>query len=40
MKDLDVNGIIILKCILMKYDTRAWTGFSWLRISKNGRFLE
>ena len=30
--DPDVDGRIILRCILWKWDVRMWTGSSWLRI--------
>jgi len=31
LKDVGVDGTIILKLILNKYDERAWTGLIWLR---------
>jgi hypothetical protein len=30
--DLDVDGRIILKCMLRKYSGGMWTGLIWLRI--------
>jgi hypothetical protein len=35
-EELDVDGRIILKCILEK---GVWTGFIWLRIDTSGRLL-
>jgi hypothetical protein len=32
LADLDVDGKIILKWILMKYGVRAWSLFSWSRM--------
>jgi hypothetical protein len=37
--DLDVDGKIILKLILKKYNERVLTGFIWLRIGTNGGVL-
>jgi hypothetical protein len=34
-----VDGSIILKRILKKYEGRAWTGFIWLWIGKSGGLL-
>jgi hypothetical protein len=34
-----VDGRIILKCIVMKWDGEAWTGFIWLRIGAGGGLL-
>jgi hypothetical protein len=34
-----VDGRIILKWILKKYDVRAWTGFIWLRIGTDGGLM-
>jgi hypothetical protein len=36
---LGMVGRIILKCILQKYDGRAWTGYIWLRKRTRGGFL-
>jgi len=35
----DVNGRIILECILKRYAGSVWTGFNWLRLGNNGEFL-
>jgi len=35
LKERGVHGII-LKWLLKKQDGRAWAGFTWLRIGKNG----
>jgi hypothetical protein len=35
----NVDGRIILKFILEKYDVRVWTGFGWIRTVSNGRLI-
>ena len=39
MKDPGVDGRIILKYILKKWNETAWTGSIWLRIGTDGRLL-
>jgi hypothetical protein len=39
LEDLDIDGKIILECILGKYDVKLWTGFIWLRIGSSGGAL-
>ena len=34
--DPDTDGRIILRWIFRKWDVRAWTGSSWLRIGTDG----
>jgi hypothetical protein len=36
LKDLGVDGRIILRWIFRKWDVGLWTGSSWLRIGKGG----
>jgi len=36
MGDPDVDGRIILRWILRKWDEEVWTGSSWLRIGTGG----
>jgi hypothetical protein len=36
LEDVHVDGRIILKCILKKYNERTWTGLIWLRIETSG----
>jgi hypothetical protein len=38
-KDLGVDGWILLKWSLKKYDVRPWAGRIWLRIGSSGRLL-
>jgi len=38
-EDPGIDGRIILRCILRKWDLAAWTGLSWLRIKKGGGHL-
>ena len=38
-EDQGVDGRIILRSILRKWDVRAWTGLSWLRIGTGGGLL-
>jgi len=35
LEGLRVDGKVVLKCILPKYDGVAWTGFSWIRSGKS-----
>jgi hypothetical protein len=36
LEDLVVDGKVILKLILKKWDGEAWTGLIWLRTGKGG----
>jgi hypothetical protein len=40
LQDLGVDGRIILKWNLKKYDGMAWTELIWLRIGFGGRLLD
>jgi hypothetical protein len=35
LEGLHVDGKVVLKCTLPKYDGVAWTGFSWIRTGKS-----
>jgi hypothetical protein len=39
LQNLGVDGCVILKWILKKWNGEAWTGFFWLRIGKGGGIL-
>jgi hypothetical protein len=39
MRDLDINGMLILKWILQTWDELTWRDFVWLRIGANGGLL-
>jgi len=39
LEDLGVDGRIILRWILRKWDVAAWTGSSWLRIGTGGEHV-
>jgi len=39
LEDAGVDGRIILRWILRKWDVRAWTGLIWLRIETGGGHL-
>ena len=39
MRDPSVDGRIILRWIIRKWDVRIWTGSSWLRIRTGGGHL-
>jgi hypothetical protein len=36
LEDPDVDGNLIIKWTLKKWDLEAWTGLSWLRIGTGG----
>jgi len=37
--DAGIDGRIVFRWIFRKWDVRAWTGSSWLRIGTGGRYL-
>jgi hypothetical protein len=39
LKDLDVDGRIILKLIFKKWNGGIWSGLNWLRIGAGGGIL-
>jgi hypothetical protein len=39
LDDARIDGRIISKCILHKYDGRGWTVLIWFRIQLRGRFF-
>jgi hypothetical protein len=39
LEDAGVNGVIILRGIVRKWDLEAWTGFIWVRIGTGGGHL-
>jgi hypothetical protein len=39
LKDLGVDGWIILEWILEEWNAKLWTGFIWLRIGTSGGLL-
>jgi hypothetical protein len=39
LEDLGMEGRIIIKCLLGRWDEKAWTGFIWVRIETSGGLL-
>jgi len=39
LENINVDESIILKCILKKWDGKAWTGLIWFRIGTGGEHL-
>lgn len=39
LRDVGVDGRIILRCILLRWYARAWTGFIWFRVGTSGGLL-
>jgi len=39
LKDAGVDGRIILRCVLLRWYARSWTGPIWLRVGTNGGLL-
>jgi hypothetical protein len=39
LKDVDIDGTIILKLVLKDEDKMVWTGFMWLTIGANEGLL-
>ena len=40
LEDPDIDGRIILRWILRKWDVGAWTGLLWRRVGTGGRHCE
>lgn len=40
MEDIDVEGIMILNCILKTESERMWTGFFHIKMETTGKFCE
>jgi hypothetical protein len=39
LEDRGIDGSVLLKWILRKWDEEAWSGFIWLRIVTGGKHL-